>query len=40
MVPASDDPGVLVRRRIDPGPRFPWDDVRRHWERLIRANRA
>ncbi|WP_173095679.1 N-acetylmuramoyl-L-alanine amidase [Actinomadura verrucosospora] len=33
-VPASDDPDVPVRRRIDPGPRFPWDDVRRRWERM------
>jgi N-acetylmuramoyl-L-alanine amidase len=34
LIPASDDPDVLVRRRIDPGPRFPWAEVRRHWERL------
>lgn len=40
MVPASDDPGVLVRRRIDPGPRFPWADVRRHWERLTGTDPA
>jgi N-acetylmuramoyl-L-alanine amidase len=23
-VPASDDPSVQVRRKLDPGPRFPW----------------
>ena len=26
-VPASDDPGVLVRRKRDPGPLFPWERV-------------
>jgi N-acetylmuramoyl-L-alanine amidase len=33
MVPAEDDPSILVRRRIDPGPRFPWDRVLERWER-------
>ena len=28
-VPASDDPSVLVRRKLDPGPLFPWDKVLR-----------
>ena len=27
MVPASDDPAILVRRKLDPGPMFPWDAV-------------
>ena len=26
-VPASDDPSLLVRRKRDPGPRFPWQRV-------------
>jgi N-acetylmuramoyl-L-alanine amidase len=34
MVPASDDPALRVRRRIDPGPRFPWAEVRRRWDDL------
>jgi N-acetylmuramoyl-L-alanine amidase len=27
QVPATDDPSVLVPRKRDPGPRFPWDRV-------------
>lgn len=26
-VPATDDPAVSVRRKLDPGPRFPWARV-------------
>lgn len=28
-VAASDDPAKQVRRKLDPGPRFPWQDVLR-----------
>ncbi|HZP66486.1 MAG TPA: N-acetylmuramoyl-L-alanine amidase [Rudaea sp.] len=27
LEPASDDPSVMLRRRQDPGPLFPWNDV-------------
>lgn len=27
FVPASDEPGRQVRRKLDPGPDFPWDTV-------------
>ncbi len=27
LVPASDAPGRMVRRKVDPGPLFPWDRV-------------
>ena len=27
MVEATDDPGTRVRRKLDPGPMFPWDRV-------------
>lgn len=31
MVPASDNPRLRVQRRIDPGPRFPWDRAKAAW---------
>jgi len=27
LEPASDNPSVMLRRRLDPGPLFPWDAV-------------
>ncbi len=27
LEPASNDPSILLRRRLDPGPRFPWEAV-------------
>ncbi|HEY6941605.1 N-acetylmuramoyl-L-alanine amidase [Dokdonella sp.] len=27
LEPAKDDPAILLRRRQDPGPLFPWDEV-------------
>ena len=27
LEPASDDPSIMLRRRQDPGPLFPWSDV-------------
>ncbi|MFI0350507.1 N-acetylmuramoyl-L-alanine amidase [Actinomadura sp. 9N407] len=38
MVPASDDPSRLVRRRIDPGPRFPWDEIAAFWNQISDAS--
>lgn len=27
MLPAEDNPGVMIRRKIDPGPNFPWSTI-------------
>lgn len=27
LMPASDDPALQIRRKLDPGPRFPWDAI-------------
>ncbi len=27
LMPASDDPARQIRRKLDPGPRFPWDAI-------------
>lgn len=35
LVPATDDPSRCVRRRIDPGPHFPWAEVKAHWGRTV-----
>jgi N-acetylmuramoyl-L-alanine amidase len=31
LVPSSDDANRKVRRRIDPGPQFPWEEVSAIW---------
>lgn len=36
LVQASDDPEIRVRRRIDPGPQFPWSEVKEYWSTLVR----
>ncbi|MFF7725514.1 N-acetylmuramoyl-L-alanine amidase [Streptomyces sp. NPDC008001] len=33
-IPAADRPEVHVRRRIDPGPLFPWAEVSSYWAGL------
>ncbi len=33
-VPAEDDDKVEVRRKIDPGPLFPWEEVLEAWHKL------
>jgi N-acetylmuramoyl-L-alanine amidase len=27
MIPADDDPAIMINRKLDPGPCFPWQDV-------------
>jgi N-acetylmuramoyl-L-alanine amidase len=34
MIPAEDDPKIMIRRKIDPGPQFPWDEILNYWVRL------
>ena len=36
-IPAEDDPSVQIRRKVDPGQLFPWDDVVRWWDDLCKA---
>jgi N-acetylmuramoyl-L-alanine amidase len=34
MMPAEDDPNIMIRRKIDPGPQFPWAEILNYWVRL------
>jgi N-acetylmuramoyl-L-alanine amidase len=35
-IAAEDDPGILIHRKIDPGPLFPWDEVLDEWVKMDR----
>jgi N-acetylmuramoyl-L-alanine amidase len=34
MIPAEDNRNIMIRRKIDPGPQFPWDEVLNFWVRI------
>ena len=30
MLPSEDQPGIMIRRKVDPGPCFPWQKIQDH----------
>lgn len=40
LVPAEDNPAAKIRRKIDPGPLFPWQEIADYWQDLCNAPRS
>jgi N-acetylmuramoyl-L-alanine amidase len=36
-ITAEDDPTVQIRRKVDPGPLYPWDDLVQWWDNLCKS---
>jgi N-acetylmuramoyl-L-alanine amidase len=36
-IPAEDDPLIQIRRKVDPGPMFPWEQISSWWDDLCKA---
>jgi len=37
MIPSEDDPAVPIRRKVDPGPMFPWENISIWWNELNKS---
>jgi N-acetylmuramoyl-L-alanine amidase len=35
QIPASDDSSMVISRKIDPGPLFPWNEITAYWSGLL-----